>query len=141
MNAYDSLYTNMKNRFTVVKDNVEYTLGDYMLMKADAKSQCSSNLPAVHSYGNKNAVSAFFRYVNEKLTVKTPPVKDKTIRAFPFRTSAAALLSAVVACTLMLTFGSIVLKNSMGSVQSTVDTSASEQTTEEDGDGRFTYKQ
>ena len=37
VNAYEALYTNMKNRFTVVNDNSEYSLGEYMLMKAGKK--------------------------------------------------------------------------------------------------------
>ena len=44
-------------------------------------------------------------YVNEKLTVKAPAVKDKTIRAFPLRASLSAVLSAVVMCGLVLTYG------------------------------------
>ena len=100
MNVYENLYENMKNRFTVVKDNSEYTLGEYMLVKAGTKKE-KANLPAVRSANSADkAVVAFFRYVNDKLTLKAPPVKDQTIKKFPLRTSAAAMLSAVVACTL-----------------------------------------
>ena len=52
----------------------------------------------------ERAVANVVSYINDKLTIKEPPVKDKTIRAFPFRASASALLSAVVACAFMLSF-------------------------------------
>ena len=32
--TYDKLYSNMVKKFTVEKNNVEYKLGDYMMMKA-----------------------------------------------------------------------------------------------------------
>lgn len=102
-NAYDTLYTNMKNAFTVVNDGYESTLGEYMLRKA-AEKNASSNLP-VASVAKDNAIAAVFSYVQDKLTVKTPPVKDKTMRAFPFRASLAAVLSAVVTCGLVVTYG------------------------------------
>ena len=105
MNVYENLYENMKNRFTVVNNDCEYTLGEYMLEKAGMKKE-KSNLPAVRSTSSADkAVVAFFRYVNDKLTLKAPPVKDKTIKKFPFRTSLAAMLSAVIACTLMISYG------------------------------------
>lgn len=108
-NVYENLYNNMKNRFTVVNDNCEYTLGEYMLMKAGQKK--TSNLPAVrNSVSNQKPITAFFKYVNDKLTLKAPPAKDKTIKKFPFRTSAAAVLSAVVACTLAISYGAATLR-------------------------------
>ena len=111
MNAYENLYENMKNRFTVVNDNCEYTLGEYMLMKAGIKQE-TSNLPAVRNTAESasTAVTAFFRYVNDKLTLKAPPVKDKTIKRFPIRTSAASMLSAIVACTLVISYGVATLR-------------------------------
>ena len=102
-NAYDTLYNNMKNAFTVVNDGYESTLGEYMLRKATEKN-VSTNLP-VASVSKDSAIAAVFSYVQDKLTVKTPPVKDKTLRAFPFRTSLAAVLSAVVTCGLVITYG------------------------------------
>ena len=54
---------------------------------------------------DNHAITAVFSYVNDKLTVKKAPEKDKTMRAFPFRTSAAAFVSAVVACTFIFSFG------------------------------------
>ena len=103
---YEKLYESMKNRFTVVNENTEYTLGDYMLMKAGKKKD-DSLLPAIqHTSTGKGerAMAMVVSYVSDKLTIKQPPVKDKTIKAFPFRTSASAFLSAVVACTFMLSF-------------------------------------
>ena len=111
-NVYETLYNNMKNAFTVVNNDTEYTLGEYMLMKTrEDKVQNTSNLPATTDmYGAKGAIVGFFSYVNEKLTVKKAPVKDKTIRAFPFRTCAAALLSAVMVCSLIVSFGTSAIK-------------------------------
>lgn len=110
-NVYDSLYNNMKNRFTVVSDNCEYTLGEYMLMKAAQKKETSS-LPVVRkNSAGTTAITMVFKYVNDKLTLKAPPQKDKVIRRFPFRTSFAAVLSAVVACTLVISYGSATLRS------------------------------
>ncbi len=105
-NSYDKLYESMKNRFTVVNENTEYTLGDYMLMKAGKKKE-DSLLPVLQRSNvgkGERAVAMVVSYVSDKLTIKQPPVKDKTIKAFPFRASASAFLSAVVACTFMLSF-------------------------------------
>ena len=111
VNAYEALYNNMKEKFTVVSDGSEYTLGEYMSMKANAKTE-KSNLPAVRNASQNHAISAIFTYVNEKLTVKKPPVRDKVIKRFPFRTSAAAFLSAIVACALMFSYGIFALNSS-----------------------------
>ena len=118
MNAYETLYNNMKEKFTVVNDNCEYTLGEYMSMKANKKT--ASNLPAVKNESQSHAISAIFTYVNDKLTVKKPPVRDKVIKRFPFRTSAAAFLSAVVACALMFSYGIFALNSTY--TTPTVDT-------------------
>lgn len=99
-NAYEKLYNDMKNQFTVMSNDCKYTLGDYMSMKADAKD---AKLPAVNTADTR--IAAVFSYVNDKLTVKKAPVKDRTLRAFPFRTSAASLLSAMVACALIFSYG------------------------------------
>ena len=110
--VYENLYNKMKNAFTVINDNNEYTLGDYMLIKANEKTEAAvSGLPTVRANGSNKAVSAFFSYINEKLVVKTPPVKDKTMRAFPFRTSMAAVLSAAIGCALLFTFGATAVRN------------------------------
>ena len=106
-NKYETLYENMKNRFTVVNNGSEYTLGDFMRMKASGKKTertQSSNLPVeVKSMGSR-AVAQIVSFVSDKLTIKNPPAKDKTIRAFPFRTSMSAILSAVVTCSFVLCF-------------------------------------
>ena len=107
VNNYEALYNNMKNRLTVVNDNSEYTIGDYMLMKAGQEKE-GANLPAKRTDANAHAITALFSYVNDKLTVKAPPVKDKTIRSFPVRTMVSAVLSALVACTLVLSYGATV---------------------------------
>ena len=118
----------MKNNFTVVSENLEYTLGEYMLMKAGKKKTQNSILPVANTKREENtAVSAFFRYINEKLTVKEPPVKDKIIRRFPFRTSAAACLSAVIACTLIFSYGSANMLNSEKSAQAYTEVEMSEE--------------
>ncbi len=133
MNVYENLYENMKNRFTVLNDNCEYTLGEYMLEKAGMKKE-KSNLPAVRSASSADrAIVTFFRYVNDKLTLKNPPIKDKTIKRFPFRTSLAAMLSAVIACTLVISYGTAAMRGT-NSLPSTVEyaESAEEDITETD---------
>ena len=126
VNAYTALYTNMKNRFTVVNDNSEYSLGEYMLMKAGKKKE-TSNLPVAKSCAsNTTAVTAFFKYVNDKLTVKNPPVKDKIIKRFPFRTSFAALMSATVACSLLITLGTISVRSVTTDTPTTVHTESTD---------------
>ena len=102
INQYDALYTNLKNQFTVIYKGTECTVGDFMLMKANKKSE--SNLPAAASHKN-TSIATFVEYVNDKLTVKKAPVKDKTIKRFPLRTSFSALLSATAACALILSCG------------------------------------
>lgn len=112
-NAYETLYMNMKNRFTVVENGCECTLGEAMLMKAGKKRE-TSNLPAQRSYNSSdNAISTLFKYVNDKLTLKAPPAKDKIIKRFPLRTSLAAVLSAVVACTLVISYGSTTFRSNL----------------------------
>ena len=103
---YDNLYENMKNRLTVVNEDSEYTIGSYMLMKANRKKEEALLPVAERSTATKTerAVANVVSYINDKLTIKEPPIKDKTIRAFPFRASASAFLSAVVACAFMLSF-------------------------------------
>ena len=106
-NSYDKLYENMRQRFTVSCDNTEYTRGEYMLMKADSKKSDDAALPvAVMTAVSKSemAVSGIVSFVDDKLTIKQPPVKDKTIRSFPFRASASAFLTASVACAFILSF-------------------------------------
>lgn len=104
MNVYEKLYSDMKHKFTVVGEDTECTLGECMLAKA-REGQSKSNL-AVALYTKDNAVRAVMSYINDKLTVKAPPQKDKTIKAFPLRTSFAAMISAIVTCGLLVSYGS-----------------------------------
>jgi len=134
-NVYETLYNNMKNRFTIEENNCEYNLGEYMLMKAGKKSEGKSLVPAVRNttaVANRNAISAVFSYVSDKLTLKAPPVKDKTIRKFPFRTSLAAVLSAVIACTIAISYGSAALRSGNDTLPSTVEVSEVEDSATED---------
>ncbi len=105
-NNYDRLYENMKQRFTLSGDSSEYTLGEYMLMKADAKKAEAALPVALRPSATKTerAVAGVVAYVNDKLIIKQAPVQDKTIKAFPLRASASAFLSAAVACAFILSF-------------------------------------
>lgn len=132
INQYDALYTNLKNQFTVIYNGTECTVGDFMRMKANKKSD--SSLPI--ATGARNAsIATIVEYVNDKLTVKNAPVKDKTIKRFPLRTSASALLSATAACALVLSCGIFSLtgaKNLSNSSFTAENTSYSENFTNED---------
>lgn len=127
--AYETLYLNMKNKFTVVVDGTEYLLGDYMRMKAARESTpdpaghqtralttAGGNLPVARRAVQQSAVvlRTFLHYVGDKLEVKTPPVKDRTLRRFPLRTVAATMLSAVMLCTVVLGYGLINLGQARG---------------------------
>ncbi len=103
MNAYDALYNNLKNSFTVIYNGSECTVGDFMLMKANKHSE--STLPMATSYAKTASLTNIVEYVNDKLTVKKAPVKDRTMRNFPLRTSLSSLLSASAACALVLSCG------------------------------------
>ncbi len=108
-NVYDNLHNNIKNRFTVEDESgKEYTLCDYMLMKANAKKE-SASLSVQVVKRDMSAVNAIINYVNDKLTVKAPPVKDKTIKSFPFRTSISAFLCSALMCTLVFAYGLVAL--------------------------------
>ena len=118
----------MKNRFTVVSENSEYTLGEYMLIKA-GKKQENSKLPVAKSANSSDSsVVAFVKYVNDKLAVKTPPVKDKTIRAFPFRTAAAAFASALITCSLLISFGTVTMHTLNNETPASISTETVEDT-------------
>ena len=124
-NAYEKLYNDMKSQFTVVNNDCEYTLGGYMSMKANA---AETTLPvAKNSANDTHAIAAVFSYVNDKLAIKKAPVKDKTMRTFPIRTSAASFLSAVVACALIFSFGIFTVR---GNNVATVDEGESVSETE-----------
>lgn len=116
--TYEKLYNNMVRKFTVEKDNTDYNLGDYMLMKAKAKKnemtalESDSKLPVAHD-NKTGALTTVFSYVNDKLTVKKAPVRNKTIRSFPFRTSISAFCSALVVCVLVVSCCLFGLSNSV----------------------------
>lgn len=104
---YDRLYNSMKENFTVA--NSDCSLGEYMLMKA-AQKKNEANLPVAmrpSASRSERTVALIYNYVEDKLTIKEPPEKDTIIRSFPLRTSASALLSAVVACAFLISFGII----------------------------------
>lgn len=132
MDQYDALYTNLKNQFTVIYNGTECTVGDFMLMKANKRSE--SSLPIATTARN-TSIATIVEYVNDKLTVKNAPVKDKTIKRFPFRTSISALLSATAACALVLSCGIFSLtgaKNLTNSTYTADNTSYSETFTPEE---------
>lgn len=112
MNPYDALYTNLKNQFTVIYNGSECTVGDFMQMKANKRSE--SNLPIATTSARNTSLATIVEYVNDKLTVKQAPIKDKTIRSFPLRTSFSALLSATAACALILSCGIFSLTGASG---------------------------
>ena len=106
-NVYDTLYNNMKQRFTVVNGENEYTLGGYMLMKAREKQE-KSNLPTTITSNTRSvALQSVLTYINKKLTIKEAPAPEKTIKAFPLRTALSAACSALLICTLMFSFGAL----------------------------------
>ena len=107
INNYEKLYSNMKETLTVA--NSEYTLGEYMLMKAAAKKSEAALPVAVHqnaTHGGKTA-AIICKYVEDKLTIKKAPKSDSVIHSFPIRTAAAAFLSATVVCSFIISFGII----------------------------------
>ena len=109
-NVYEDLYTNMKNRFTVASESGDCTLGEYMLLKANEKKEVRALTVAETNAivkKDNSALPAMISYVNNKLIITAPPVKDKTIKSFPVRTSASAFLSAAVACAFIFSFGII----------------------------------
>lgn len=123
MNPYDALYTNLKNQFTVIYNGTECTVGDFMLMKANKRTE--SSLPIATTSVRSTSLSTIVEYVNDKLTVKKAPVKDKTIRSFPFRTSISALLSATAACALVLSCGIFSLTGASANLSHTAENSKS----------------
>ena len=128
INPYDALYTNLKNRFTVIHEGKECTVADFMLMKAGKSTAANSSLPVVKTY-ERTTLSTIASYVGDKLTVKNPPVKETTIRHFPVKTSVSALLSSVAACALVLSCGIFALRGGIGNALSakTEDSSYVEQ--------------
>lgn len=103
--TYDKLYNNMVKKFTVENDNTDYTLGDYMLMKARTKKNAmtvAANSSLAVAEPKSSSLTTVFSYIGEKLRVKKAPVKDKTMRKFPLRASLSALCSATIVCALVV---------------------------------------
>ncbi|MBP3307990.1 MAG: hypothetical protein J6L90_00965 [Clostridia bacterium] len=120
--TYGRLYSDMVKLFAVKQDGKDdVCLGDYMRGRA---SECKrieteraqkllekrerSNLPvAVKKQNETHAITALFTYVNERLTVKQAPVRDKTIRRFPLRTVLSSAFCAFIMCAVMVCYGVI----------------------------------
>ena len=115
-NPYDALYTNLKNRFTVISDGRECTVAEFMLEKAGKKRANESALTVAGTTASTRSINTFMDYVNDKLTVKSRPAKDITIRKFPIRASVSAMLSAVAACALVLSCGIFALSGAANAV-------------------------
>ncbi len=107
-NPYTSLYTNLKNGFTVIHEGAECTIGEYLLARAGKRSSTTS-LPATPSTYERSMIGSLVDYVSDKLTLKRRPAKDSTMKSFPLRTSFSALLSSVAACALVLSCGILAL--------------------------------
>ena len=104
-NAYDTLYENLKDRFTVVYEGCDCTLGDYMLIKAGKRQMSESELPAPVSADKTNTLTSIVDYVAAHFTVKDAPAREKTIRRFPLRSSMSAIFTAAAACALVFSLG------------------------------------
>jgi len=114
-NPYASLYTNLKNSYTVIHEGAECTFAEYLLAKAGKRSTTAS-LPATKPTYERTMIGSLVDYVSDKLTLKDRPAKDSTIKSFPVRTSFSALLSSVAACALVLSCGIFaLLGNNQGS--------------------------
>ncbi|MBR2930988.1 MAG: hypothetical protein IKC32_07140 [Clostridia bacterium] len=103
-NPYDTLYENLKDRFTVSCEGYNCTLGDYMLIQAGKKQTNESELPATLD-SSAGSVASIVDYVTEHLTVKSAPLRERTIKRFPLRSSFSAILTAAAACALVFSFG------------------------------------
>lgn len=103
-NSYEKLYENMKNKFTIVKNNKEYTLGEYMTMKIDVAQKTAKNDEKSNA---KHTVSSFLSYISTKITER----KERGPQAFPVRSLASACLSLFVVCALVFSFSAISVPN------------------------------
>ena len=131
----------MVKKFTVEKDNTDYKLGEYLRMKARAKKETamvaasdtsSALLPVARAKSSAGtAIVAAFSYVNDKLTVKEAPVRDRTMRSFPLRTSLTAFCSALVVCGLVVCCGIFGFKTAAPGVDNTVSVEEAPETVDE----------
>ena len=101
-NAYDDLYQSLKKHLTVVNDNCEYTLGSFMRMKAHERCG-AKNLPATVVV-KQPVLQRVGSYISERLLITEAPSPEKTMKAFPARTSIAACLSALLVCMSVFSF-------------------------------------
>lgn len=134
-NAYETLYRNMKNRFTVVSGNNEYTLGGYMRMKAKEQTE-NTALPMEIQASRPTALRTIASYINEKLLVKELPAPEKATRAFPFRAALAALCSALLLSSVVVSFAALPKNTDSSPVSYTAE--QQEKTEEETKDERYT---
>ena len=100
MNCYNTLFENMKRKFTVTSGECHYSLGAYMRMKANEETH-EAALPVAVERKPAAALVSIREFVSEKLAVRAMPAPEKMIKRFPLRTSLAACLSALAICTLL----------------------------------------
>lgn len=100
-NVYEKLYANTKSAFTIIKNDKQYSLGEYMRMKAGNKNQAAEKK---HST-DVSIVSNSFSNIKEKLA------NNKPAKKFPLRSAASALLSALIVSSLAISFGAFSKKN------------------------------
>ena len=127
--TYEKLYDNMVKKFTVEKDNKDYTLGDYMLTKARAKRNAmtvaaNTGLTVVET--KSVSLTNVFSFIGEKLRVKKAPVKNTTMRKFPLRASLTALCSATIVCALVVCCAIFGLSSSSDSMNNIVSVTESD---------------
>ena len=100
MNSYNTLFENMKRKFTVSSGDCHYSLGAYMRMKANEETH-EASLPVAVERKPAHALVSIREFVSEKLAVRAMPAPEKMLKRFPLRTSLAACLSALAICTLL----------------------------------------
>ena len=100
MNCYNTLFENMKRKFTVTSGDCHYSLGAYMRMKANEETH-EAALPVAIERKPAQALISIREFVSEKLAVRAVPAPEKMLKRFPLRTSLAACLSALAICTLL----------------------------------------
>lgn len=122
-NVYEKLYADTKATFTIVKNDKQYSLGEYMRMKAGNKLNSSAK-------STGNIVTSSFSYLKEKFAAKKASAKNGTMKKFPMRTAASALLSAVIVCSLVLSLGVFSGKNINSEAPIIVEPESSEASTE-----------
>lgn len=130
-NAYEALYRNMKNRFTVVSKSTEYTLGGYMRMKA-REAEENTALPTDIQVNRQTALRTFASYINEKLLVKELPAPEKATRAFPFRAALSALCSALLLSSVVLSCATLPRRTEAGTPVATVSETEHDTVSEEE---------